>query len=75
MVPLLSEKGDDLLVSNLAVGIRRDKKKTTREFKIDVQNVINAQAAVREYYIEATEEISVSKQLPFFPTISYSISF
>ncbi|MEM9328634.1 MAG: TonB-dependent receptor [Bacteroidota bacterium] len=73
--PLLSEKGDDVLVTNLAVGWRRDKKNTTREFKIDVQNVTNAQATVREYYVEATEEISISKQLPFFPTISYSISF
>ncbi len=73
--PHLSEKGDDIFISNLAIGIRRNKRNTARELKIDVQNVINAQAAVNEYYVEATEEIYTSTQLPFFPTISYSISF
>ena len=70
-----SARWDNLTTSNLAIGTRRNKGKTTREFKIDIQNVTNAQARANEYYIEATEEIFTSKQLPFFPTISYSISF
>ncbi len=70
-----SERWDNLTTSNFSIGTRRNKGRTTREFKVDIQNVTNAQARANHYYIETTEEIYENKQLPFFPTISYSVSF
>lgn len=68
-------KGDDIFFLNFSLGTRRNKKRTTREFKIDINNITNNQGTVDEYYIEATEEIVRSTQLPFLPNIVYSIKF
>ncbi len=67
--------GDDVFIANLSIGLRRNKNSTTREFKIDVQNVTNAQAVVNEYFVPHTERIGKSYQLPMLPTISYTFSF
>ena len=50
----LSAKGDDIFKADLAIGIRRNRKKITTEFKIDVQNVSNNQAVVQQYYEHTT---------------------
>ncbi len=70
-----SQKGDDVFFVNLTVGTRKNKKNTTREFKIDVQNVTNNQAVIREYYLEPTGEIERGTQLSLIPNIVYSIKF
>lgn len=70
-----SVDGDDIFILNFSVGTRRNKGNTTREFKIDIQNATNNQAVVDQYYINATGAIEKGYQLPFFPTISYAISF
>lgn len=70
-----SQKSDDIFIANLAVGTRRNKGNTTREFKLDIQNVANGQAVVNEYYHPVNQKIYKGKQLGMFPTISYSISF
>lgn len=70
-----SEKADDVFKLDVAVGIRRNKKKTSNEFKIDVQNVTNNQAIVDQYYNLTSEKLIESKQLPFLPTISYTVFF
>ncbi len=70
-----SVKSDDLFIPNLSIGIRRDRPKSTHEFKIDVQNVMNNSAVVQEYYIQQTQEIEELTQLEMFPTISYTINF
>ncbi|MCV9386467.1 TonB-dependent receptor [Reichenbachiella ulvae] len=70
-----SERSDDIFIANIAVGIRRNKGRTTREFKIDVQNATNNKAIVNEYFIQANNSIYKAPQLPMFPTISYLISF
>ncbi|REE05641.1 TonB-dependent receptor [Marinoscillum furvescens] len=70
-----SEKGDDIFFINLAMGIRRDKRNTTREFKIDISNVTNHQGIVNEYYQHGSQEIIQSPQLPFLPNIAYMIKF
>ncbi|MEM6737102.1 MAG: TonB-dependent receptor [Bacteroidota bacterium] len=71
----LSARSDDLFIPNLSIGIRRDRPKSTHEFKIDIQNVTNNQAVVQEYYTHANESIEESNQLGMFPTISYTINF
>lgn len=70
-----SAKSDNLFFPNLAIGIRRNRPKSTHEFKIDVQNVTNNAAVVQEYYIQQTQEIEELPQLGTFPTISYTINF
>ncbi|MEM6804415.1 MAG: TonB-dependent receptor [Bacteroidota bacterium] len=70
-----SVKGDDIFKADLAIGIRRNRKKTTTELKLDIQNVSNNQAVIREYYEHTTGEIEVGYQLPLLPVISYRINF
>lgn len=70
-----SKKSDDIFIANLSIGLRRDKGRTTREFKIDVQNLTNNQAVVNEYFIEGQTEIYESTQLAMFPSVSYTLSF
>ncbi|MBO6517577.1 MAG: TonB-dependent receptor [Bacteroidia bacterium] len=70
-----SAKGDDVFIAELAIGLRRDRKKTTTELKLDIKNVTNNKAVVNEYYNHATESIEVSHQLPLLPVLSYKVSF
>lgn len=70
-----SKKGDDIFFVNLSIGTRKNKKNTTREFKIDINNVTNNQGKVNEYYVDSSQSIESSPQLPFLPNIVYSIKF
>lgn len=70
-----SARSSDIFIMNFAIGTRRNKKNTTREFKVDVQNVTNNQAVVNQYYVHGNGKIMELKQLPLFPTISYTFSF
>ena len=70
-----SVSGDDIWLVNISWGIRRNKKTTSREFKIDVQNAINGTAVVNTYYVPHTQRVGDSHQLPLLPTISYTFSF
>lgn len=68
-------KGDDILKIDLAIGMRRNKKKYNTEWKIDVQNVTNNQAVVDEYYIHGNQSIEKAVQLGLFPVLSYKWQF
>lgn len=70
-----AEKGDDVLKWDLAIGVRRNRKSTTTELKIDIQNLTNNKAVVNQYYDHATESILVSNQLPMLPVLSYKVNF
>ncbi|MEP2668721.1 MAG: carboxypeptidase-like regulatory domain-containing protein [Cyclobacteriaceae bacterium] len=70
-----SKKGDDIFRADFSIGIRRNKKRTTTELKLDVQNVLNNQTVLDEYYIRASQSIYEGKQLGMLPTLSYKISF
>ncbi|MEP2024262.1 MAG: TonB-dependent receptor [Reichenbachiella sp.] len=70
-----SARSSDIFIMNVAIGTRRNKKNTTREFKIDIQNISNNQAVVNQYYVHGNGKIMELKQLPLFPTISYTYSF
>lgn len=70
-----STKSSNLFIPNLSVGVRRNKAKSTHEFKVDIQNVANSASVVQQYYIQQTEEILEVPQLGMLPTISYTISF
>lgn len=70
-----SARSSDIFILNFAIGTRRNKNNTTREFKIDIQNLTNNQAVVNQYYVHGNGKIMELKQLPLFPTISYTFSF
>lgn len=70
-----SEKGSDLFKVDFAITLRRDKNNTTREWKIDIQNITNNQGLVTQYYSNRKQEIVDSYQLPIFPVVSYKIEF
>lgn len=72
---MYSEKGDDVFFINLGLTYRVDRKNTTHEFKIDVQNITNNQAVVSEYYSQAQRKLIKSNQLPMIPNIIYTLKF
>ncbi|UCH13011.1 MAG: TonB-dependent receptor, partial [Bacteroidales bacterium] len=70
-----SEKGSDIFKLDISVSLRRNKKRTTRELKLEIQNVTNSQGLVTQYYNSRKKEIEDSYQLPILPVISYKIDF
>jgi hypothetical protein len=70
-----SEKGNDIFKADFSISLRTNKKKTTQEFKIEVQNVTNTKGLVTQYYNSRKGEIENSYQMPLFPVISYRIDF
>jgi len=70
-----SVKGDDIFQTNISLTYRRNRPKTTHEFKIDVQNATNNQAVINEYYNSYTGEIQYGHQLAIIPNIIYKIEF
>ncbi len=70
-----SKKSGDIFRTDFSIGLRRNRKRTTTEFKFDVQNIFNNQTVVSEDYIPASQSIYRNKQLGMLPTISYKISF
>ena len=70
-----SQKGDDIFRTDFSIGLRRNRKRTTTELKLDIQNALNNQTVVGEYYSDETKSVHQSTQLGLLPTISYKISF
>jgi hypothetical protein len=68
-------KRDDIFNLNLAVTYRVNRKKTTHEFKLDIQNLTNNKAIVGQYYNSNTQKIVDYYQLSFIPNIMYIIKF
>ncbi|MFY0672749.1 MAG: TonB-dependent receptor [Bacteroidia bacterium] len=72
---IFDQKGDDIFQANVSFTYRRNRPKTTHEFKIDIQNATNNQAVINEYYNPFTQEINYGYQLGFIPNIIYKIEF
>lgn len=70
-----SRKGDAIFRTDFSIGLRRNRARTTTEWKIDVQNILNNQTVLGEDYVRASQRIYHSKQLGMLPTLSYKISF
>lgn len=70
-----SATGDDIFKADISIGLRRNKKRISTEFKIAIQNVTNNDAVTSEYYNHATETVVKGRQLPLLPVISYKINF
>jgi hypothetical protein len=67
---------DDLFQINLSASYKWNRKKTTHEIFLDLQNLTNNSARIFEYY-DTTEPESVGhlKQFGFFPNLMYRIYF
>lgn len=70
-----SAKGDPIFFTNIGVTYRIDKKRMTHAFKIDVRNVTNNQARIREWYSDRTQSIQYDTQLSMIPNLIYTLKF
>jgi hypothetical protein len=70
-----SVKGSDIFKADVSVSLRKNKKKSTREIKLEIQNVTNNQGLVTQYYNPRKGIIEKSYQSPLFPVLSYRIDF
>ncbi len=70
-----SNQYPDYLKPDIKFGLRRNGKKTTHSFAVDLQNFINRQNVFVEYYNVSNQEISTLYQRGFFPDVRYQILF
>lgn len=70
-----SEKGKDIFKADFSISLRKNKKNTTRELKLEIQNFTNNKGLVTQYYDSRKGEIENSYQMPLFPVLSYRIDF
>src|SRR5690606_1997037 len=68
-------KGNDIFRTDFSIGLRRNRTRVTTEWKIDVQNLLNNQVVVDQYYVQATQSIHETRQLGMLPTLTYKVSF
>ncbi len=69
------EQAPDYFRADLMISFRRNKKKTTRIWKLDIQNVSNRQNVVQQYYNSETDQIENDTMLGLLPILSYRIEF
>ncbi|MBL4735371.1 MAG: TonB-dependent receptor [Flavobacteriales bacterium] len=67
-------KGDPIFQMNLALSLKRNKGKTTRELQLDILNVTNNKAKLNEYVTQANE-IVAHEQLSLIPNLTYRVYF
>lgn len=70
-----SKKRDPFFRTDLKVELRTEKKKSSRIWGIDCQNVTNNMNVAGDYYNDTTDEIETYSQLGILPILSYRIEF
>lgn len=73
--PAMSRKGDPIGKLDMVVSYRVGRPKVSHEFKLDVQNVLNAQTPVYEYFDRRTGTIKTVDQLAMLPVMQYTLRF
>ena len=66
---------DDYIRFDLKVSFRRNKKKTTRVWELDIENVTNTLNVTGDYWDSSEDAIVTYTQLGILPTINYRIEF
>lgn len=69
------EKREDFMRFDLKLKLTKNKKKTTRSWELDIQNVTNNTNVAGEYFNRTTQEIETYTQLGLLPVLSYRIDF
>ena len=70
-----SEKGDAVHKLDVVFSYRLGRKNASHEFKMDVQNVLNAQTAVYRYSDKRTGTVKDVPQLTLLPVLKYTLRF
>ena len=68
-------KRDDFIRFDLKIRYQINKKKTTRQWEIDIQNVTNTLNEAGDYFSTSSQEIVTYTQLGILPVLSYRIEF
>jgi len=71
----MSRKGDPIGKLDMVVSYRVGRPRVGHEFKVDVQNVLNAQTPVYEYFDHRTGTIKTIDQLAMLPVLQYTLRF
>jgi len=71
----MSRKGDPIGKLDMVVSYRVGRPRVGHEFKVDVQNVLNAQTPVYEYFDRRTGTIKTIGQLAMLPVLQYTLRF
>ncbi len=71
----MQEYGDGIFNINLAVGLRMNRKHTSHEIKLDIQNLLNSQTTVLRYYDSSSGKVDKVPQLAMLPNIMYVVYF
>ncbi len=70
-----TERYDNVFLFNIGLTYRADMKRASHSFKIDIQNALNSQAVVTDYYDSSTGKVGQGTQLSFVPNLIYTIKF
>jgi outer membrane receptor protein involved in Fe transport len=70
-----SVKGDPIHKLDIVVSYRVGRPKASHEFKLDVQNVLNASTRVYSYYDAQTRTVQGVPQLGLLPVLQYTMRF
>jgi hypothetical protein len=70
-----SVKGDPIHKVDMVLSYRVGRPKVSHEFKVDVQNVLNADTSVMNYFNTTTERIEPVPQLAILPVLQYTLRF
>lgn len=70
-----SVKGAPVHKLDVVISYRMGRPKVNHEFKADVQNVLNAQTTVYNYYDDRSKSIKTVPQLAMLPVLQYTLRF
>lgn len=70
-----SEQRDDIFRCDIKFQYRKNKKKTTRIWELDIQNATGQTNIISQYWNDDDQKIEDNTQLGFLPILSYRIEF
>ena len=70
-----SQRHDHLGRFDLQVKLKTNKKKSTHEVLLDIQNVTNRETTVSYYYSNWEQKIKKNSQLQIVPMLGYKVTF
>ncbi len=74
-IPVRNEKASAIHKLDIVASYRVGRPKVSHEFKLDVQNVLNAATPVAYYYDNRTDTIKTIPQLALLPVMQYTLRF
>lgn len=74
-LPVWSQKASSIHKVDIVASYRIGRSKVSHEFKLDVQNILNAATPVYFYYDNRTDTIKSVPQLAMLPVVQYMLRF